>query len=47
MILSNIAITVLEDNVENVVPQIGDKKKLLKSFNKECAGIEKRTGDIP
>jgi len=28
-ILSNIAITLLEDNVENVVPQIGDKKKLL------------------
>jgi len=29
IILSNIAITLLEDDVENVVPQIGDKKKLL------------------
>jgi excinuclease ABC subunit C len=29
LILSNVPITVLEENVENVVPQIGDKKKLL------------------
>ena len=28
LILSNIAITLLEDNVENVVPQIGDKKEI-------------------
>jgi excinuclease ABC subunit C len=29
LILSNVAITLLEDKVENVIPQIGDKKKLL------------------
>lgn len=29
VILSNIPITVLEANIENIVPQIGDKKKLL------------------
>ncbi len=29
IILSNIPITVLEANIENIVPQIGDKKKLL------------------
>lgn len=28
-ILSNVPITVLEDNVENIIPKIGDKKKLV------------------
>ncbi|HMG92235.1 MAG TPA: excinuclease ABC subunit UvrC [Chryseolinea sp.] len=41
LILSNIAITVLEENVENVVPQIGDKKKLLSLSIKNALELRK------
>ena len=41
LILSNIAITLLEDNVENVVPQIGDKKKLLSLSIKNALELKK------
>ena len=41
MILSNIPITVLEENVENVVPQIGDKKKLLSLSIKNALELRK------
>jgi len=40
-ILSNIPITVLEQNVENVVPQIGDKKKLLSLSIKNALELKK------
>lgn len=41
LILSNIAITVLEENVENVIPQIGDKKKLLALSIKNALELRK------
>jgi excinuclease ABC subunit C len=41
LILSNIPITVLEENVENVVPQIGDKKKLLSLSIKNALELRK------
>lgn len=41
IILSNIPITVLEENVENVVPQIGDKKKLLSLSIKNALELKK------
>ena len=41
LILSNVPITVLEENVENVVPQIGDKKKLLSLSIKNALELRK------
>ena len=41
LILSNITITLLENNVENVVPQIGDKKKLLGLSIKNALELKK------
>lgn len=41
VILSNIAITVLEDKIENVVPKIGDKKKLLELSIKNALELRK------
>ncbi|MBA4054577.1 MAG: excinuclease ABC subunit C, partial [Marivirga sp.] len=41
LILSNIPITVLEENVENIVPQIGDKKKLLALSIKNALELRK------
>ncbi len=41
LILSNVPITVLEENVENIVPQIGDKKKLLSLSIKNALELRK------
>ncbi len=41
LILSNISITLLEDNIENVVPQIGDKRKLLSLSIKNALELKK------
>lgn len=41
LILSNIPITVLEEDVENIVPQIGDKKKLLALSIKNALELRK------
>ena len=41
LILSNIAIALLEDNIENVVPQIGDKRKLLSLSIKNALELKK------
>ncbi len=41
LILSNMPITVLEENVENIVPQIGDKKKLLSLSIKNALELRK------
>lgn len=41
IILSNIPITVIEENVENIVPQIGDKKKLLSLSIKNALELRK------
>jgi excinuclease ABC subunit C len=41
LLLSNIPITVLEENVENVVPLIGDKKKLLSLSIKNALELRK------
>lgn len=41
LILSNIGITLLENDVENVVPQIGDKKKLLGLSIKNALELKK------
>ncbi|HTE34139.1 MAG TPA: excinuclease ABC subunit UvrC [Chryseolinea sp.] len=41
LLLSNIPITVLEETVENVVPQIGDKKKLLQLSIKNALELKR------
>ena len=41
VILSNIPITLLEDDVENVVPKIGDKKKLIELSLKNAFELQK------
>lgn len=41
MILSNIPITILEDGLENTVPQIGDKKKLVALSIKNALELRK------
>ncbi|MBL0742151.1 excinuclease ABC subunit UvrC [Chryseolinea lacunae] len=41
LILSNIAVTLLEDKVENVIPQIGDKRKLLALSIKNALELKK------
>lgn len=41
LLLSNIALTLLEANVENIVPQIGDKKKLLGLSIKNALELKK------
>lgn len=41
MILSNVPITVLEDRVENVIPKIGDKRKLVELSIKNALELKK------
>ena len=41
VILSNIPITVLQDGVENVIPKIGDKKKLIELSIKNALELKK------
>ncbi len=41
IILSNIPITVLQENIDNVIPQIGDKKKLLGLSIKNALELKK------
>jgi excinuclease ABC subunit C len=40
-ILSNVPITLLEDDIENVIPQIGDKKKLISLSLKNALELKK------
>ncbi|MFZ6009949.1 MAG: excinuclease ABC subunit UvrC [Bacteroidota bacterium] len=40
-ILSNVSITVLEENIENVIPKIGDKKKLILLSLKNALELKK------
>jgi excinuclease ABC subunit C len=41
ILLSNIALTVLEDGIENVIPKIGDKKKLIDLSIKNAMELRK------
>jgi excinuclease ABC subunit C len=41
IILSNVPITVLEEDIENVIPQIGDKKKLISLSLKNALELKK------